>query len=122
MKKASHQSSDDLRAEYEKFLHRLDVHPIRFIPTSAVNGLNVASRGEDLMPWYKGPTVLEQLDAMERPAAPRDLPLRLPVQDIYKFTEGGDDRRIFAGTVLTGSVRVGQDVSFHPSGKRSRIR
>ncbi len=111
-----------LRAEYEGFLRRLDVHPLRFIPVSAVNGLNVARRGDAEMPWYDGPTMLEQLDALERPPSLRELPFRFPVQDIYKFTEGGDERRIFAGTVLTGSVQVGQGVSFQPSGKRSRIR
>ncbi|MEI6809345.1 MAG: GTP-binding protein [bacterium] len=113
---------DALRGEYERFLHRLDVHPIRFIPVSAVNGLNVANHGDKEMPWYDGPTVLEQLDEFERPASPRYLPFRFPVQDIYKFTEGGDDRRIFAGTVMTGSVRVGQEITFQPSGQRTRVR
>jgi bifunctional enzyme CysN/CysC len=111
-----------LCAEYTEFLRRLDVHPLQFIPMSAVNGLNVASGGKNEMPWYNGPTVLEQLDALERPPSTRDLPFRFPIQDIYKFTEGGDERRIFAGTVLTGAVQVGQEVTFHPSGKRSRIR
>jgi bifunctional enzyme CysN/CysC len=113
---------DNLRTEYEHFLHRLDVHPLRFIPLSAVNGLNVADRSITEMPWYGGPTVLEQLDSFERPALPSALPFRFPVQDIYKFTEGGDDRRIFAGTVLTGSVRAGDAVTFFPSGKRTSIR
>ncbi len=113
---------DALCAEYTEFLQRLDVHPLSFIPISAVNGLNVANRGNADMPWYNGPTALEQLDALERPPSPRDLPFRFPVQDIYKFTEGGDDRRIFAGTVLTGRAQVGQEVTFLPSGKRSRIR
>jgi bifunctional enzyme CysN/CysC len=113
---------DALRTEYTEFLRRLDVHPLQFIPMSAVNGLNVANPGNSEMPWYNGPTVLKQLDALERPPSTRDLPFRFPVQDIYKFTEGGDERRIFSGTVLTGSVQVGQDVSFYPSGKHSRIR
>ncbi len=113
---------DALRAEYTAFLQRLDVHPLRFIPISAVNGFNVANDGNAEMPWYDGPTALEQLDALERPPSARDLPFRFPVQDIYKFTEGGDDRRIFAGTVLTGRALVGQEVTFLPSGKRSRIR
>ncbi len=109
-------------SEYEAFLQRLNVHPLRFIPISALQGSNIARRADAEMPWYDGPTVLEQLDALERPASVRDLPFRFPVQDIYKFTEDGDDRRIFAGTVLTGSVQVNQSVTFYPSGKRSRIR
>lgn len=111
-----------LKAEYEQFLGRLDVHPLQFIPISAINGLNVAASGAAEMPWYKGPTVLQQVDAFERPLPSRALPFRFPVQDVYKFTEDGDDRRIFAGTVATGQVAVGQNVIFLPSGKRSRIR
>ena len=48
-------------------------------------------------------------------------PLRVPVQDIYKFTEDGDDRRIFAGRIESGRVEVGDEVIFLPSSKRSRI-
>jgi sulfate adenylyltransferase subunit 1 (EFTu-like GTPase family) len=44
------------------------------------------------------------------------------VQDIYKFTEQDDDRRIVAGTIETGSIAVGDAVVFQPSGKSSRIR
>ncbi len=113
---------DAVRTAYEEFLRRLDVHPLRFIPISAVHGVNVARRGAAEMPWYDGPTVLEQLDALEPTASPANLPFRFPLQDVYKFTEGGDDRRIFAGTVLTGQVSVGQEIVFHPSGKRSRVR
>jgi bifunctional enzyme CysN/CysC len=46
----------------------------------------------------------------------------MPVQGVYKFTEDGDDRRIIAGTVLTGSVSAGDEVVFYPSGKRSRVK
>jgi bifunctional enzyme CysN/CysC len=46
----------------------------------------------------------------------------MPVQDIYKFTEQHDDRRIVAGTILTGSVTVGDEVVFYPSRKESRVK
>jgi bifunctional enzyme CysN/CysC len=46
----------------------------------------------------------------------------MPVQDVYKFTKQGDDRRIVAGTIDSGTVRVGDDVIFYPSGKKSRIK
>jgi bifunctional enzyme CysN/CysC len=46
----------------------------------------------------------------------------MPVQDVYKFTKQGDDRRIIAGTVETGTLRVGDEVVFYPSGKRSRVK
>jgi bifunctional enzyme CysN/CysC len=45
----------------------------------------------------------------------------MPVQDIYKFTAAGDDRRIFAGTIETGQISIGEKVIFLPSGKKSTI-
>ena len=73
------------------------------------------------MDWYDGPTVLEQMEAFARKRDAGDLPFRMPVQDIYKFTERGDHRRIVAGTVESGTVRVGEEIVFQPSGKRSRV-
>ena len=46
----------------------------------------------------------------------------MPVQDVYKFTKNGDDRRIVAGTIQTGTIRPGQEVVFYPSGKRSHVK
>jgi len=46
----------------------------------------------------------------------------MPVQDVYKFTSFGDDRRIVAGTILSGQVKVGDEVVFYPSNKRSKVK
>src|SRR5208282_5599064 len=62
------------------------------------------------------------LDSFEK-AAPRDLlPFRMPVQDIYKFTEEGDERRIVAGRVESGTIKAGDNIVFLPSGKKNRIK
>lgn len=106
--------------EYAAFLAPLGLVPQSFIPISAVAGLNITAAAAE-MAWYGGPTVLAQLDAFTRVDRRTVLPFRLPVQGVYKFTEGGDDRRIIAGTVETGSAAVGDEVVFLPSGKRSRI-
>jgi len=74
------------------------------------------------MPWYKGPPVLEQLDSFHHENTSETYPFRFPVQDIYKFTELADERRIMAGTILTGKIRVGDEVVFLPSQKRTRIK
>jgi len=74
------------------------------------------------MPWYDGSTVLEQVDSFQKVHGDETKPLRLPVQDIYKFTAEGDDRRIVAGTVATGVVRVNDAVRFLPSGKESVVK
>ncbi len=111
---------DNLSREYRE-LSKLQVTPISFIPISARDGENI-TKGSAAMPWYHGPTVLEQLDTFQRQESKDRLPLRLPVQDIYKFTEEQDDRRIIAGSIETGRLRVGDDIIFLPSNKRSRVR
>jgi bifunctional enzyme CysN/CysC len=110
-----------VRDEYGQFLAKIGLCAMAFIPISAREGDNVARRSEP-MSWYAGPTILDLLDTLEKESAPVDKPLRLPVQDIYKFTEDGDDRRIIAGRIVTGRLHVGDEVVFLPSGKRTRIR
>ena len=84
-------------------------------------GDNVASLSENT-PWYEGYTVLTALDSFEKAKPLTDKPFRMPVQDIYKFTLFGDDRRIVAGTVSSGTMRVGDELVFYPSGKSSVVK
>lgn len=109
-----------IKAEYLEFLSGLGVRPLRFIPIAAREGVNITALSP-LMPWYDELSVLEQVDAFEKEAYGLHHPFRMPVQDIYKFTESEDDRRIIAGTIETGSIRVGDEVVFLPSGKSSTI-
>ncbi len=109
-----------IKSEFTEFLHKINIKPINFIPISAFNGDNVAVNSENTQ-WYQGPTVLEQLDGFANKKENHQLPFRMPVQDIYKFTEENDDRRIVAGTVLSGSIKTGDEVIFLPSKKKSVV-
>jgi bifunctional enzyme CysN/CysC len=111
---------ENIRKEYRAFLAEQGVVPTNFIPVSALHGANIASRPSDML-WYNGPTVLDQLDMFQNKKPDCDLAFRFPVQDIYKFTADGDERRIAAGIVLSGSIRTGQEVIFLPSYKKARI-
>lgn len=111
----------DLRDEYTAYLRHLDLTPLSFIPVSARDGDNIAEHSLR-MPWYSGHTVLRQLDLFRSAEDASGAHFRFPVQDIYKFTGSNDDRRIVAGTVLAGSIEVGEKVVFQPSGKQSVIR
>ena len=68
--------------------------------------------------WYDGPTVVEALDALEPARHLSELPLRLPVQAIYKF----DDRRIVAGRIESGRLSSGDEIVIMPAGKIAKIR
>ncbi|MGE4170153.1 MAG: GTP-binding protein [Candidatus Margulisiibacteriota bacterium] len=109
-----------IQTDYTAFLDRIGVQAKAFIPIAAREGDNLASRSSR-MGWYTGPNVVEAVDGFEKPSGAEALPFRFPVQDIYKFTEAGDDRRIIAGTVETGTLNVGDEVVFYPSGKRTHI-
>lgn len=111
---------NSIRSEFTEFLNKINIKPLNFIPISAFNGDNVAGKSANTL-WYEGPTVLEQLDGFANKKENRRLPFRMPVQDIYKFTEENDDRRIVAGTVLSGTVKTGDEVVFLPSNKKSVI-
>jgi bifunctional enzyme CysN/CysC len=116
-----HAVYESIVADYTAFLAELGVAPECFIPVSGRDGENIAADSA-MMPWYDGPTVLEALDAFRTQPPLADAPFRMPVQDVYKFTKQGDDRRIVAGTVETGRIRVGDEVVFYPSGKKSRVK
>jgi bifunctional enzyme CysN/CysC len=105
--------SDEISAH----LIGLGVTPKAVIPISARDGDGVAARTPRIG-WYKGPTVVEALDALE-PARPLEaLALRLPVQAIYKF----DDRRIVAGRIESGSLAAGEEIVIMPAGKIAKIK
>ena len=109
-----------IQKEYIEFLQKVGIKPAGFIPVSAREGDNISNKSQN-MSWYKGPTVLEMFDQYTKPPLRQDLPLRFPLQDIYKFTADNDDRRILAGRIETGTLSVGDEVVFLPSNKTSKI-
>jgi bifunctional enzyme CysN/CysC len=112
---------DRIATDYSAFLAEIGLRPAGFIPIAAREGEGLVRRSERLT-WYEGPTVLEALDGFRPEPSLEDKPLRMPVQDVSKFTLENDDRRIVAGTIETGRISVGDEVVFFPSGKRSRVK
>jgi len=83
---------------------------VPFIAASALMGDNIFKRSEK-MAWYKGPTVLEQIDKFPAPEKPTNLPMRMPIQDVYDITGIGT---VPVGKVETGIMKVGQKVIILP--------
>jgi len=113
----SQQTFNDVVTEYRAFLSKIGLEARTFVPISARNGFNVAARSPGVMPWYDGPSITEMLDQFEPPKKLTELPLRFPVQDVYRF----DSRRIIAGRIESGSLKVGDEIVFSPNNKTSTV-
>ena len=83
---------------------------ITFVPEAALKGDNVYKKTEN-MSWYKGPSLFEAINELTSPEKPTDLPLRLPIQDVYNITGIGV---VPVGRVETGVMKVGDKVIIVP--------
>ncbi len=117
----SQEAFEKIKKDYLEFLSEINIKPQNVIPISAREGDNMVTVSKN-MPWYKGASILQALDSFAKLPPPYSQDFRFPVQDIYKFTAAGDDRRVVAGRVETGTVKVGEEVVFLPSNKKSRIK
>jgi bifunctional enzyme CysN/CysC len=106
-----------IESEYRQWLKTIGVEAGVFIPIAAKYGDNIASRSPHTR-WWNGPTVLEALDQFKLAEVPRNQSLRFPIQDVYRF----DDRRILAGRVEAGSIKVGDKLIFSPTNKTSTVK
>ena len=89
-----------------------------FIPLSAFEGDNIKEKSDN-MPWYKGDTLMDELDKLTPPEKPVDLPLRIPIQDVYSITGVGT---VPVGRVETGIMKQGDNVIFEPAGVSGEVK
>jgi bifunctional enzyme CysN/CysC len=108
---------DAIEREYRRWLQSIGLVPQVFIPIAARQGDNLAALSSNT-PWWKGPTVVEALDNFVATVAPVNQPVRFPIQDVYRF----DQRRILAGRVESGTLRVGDRLHFCPQNKVSTVK
>jgi sulfate adenylyltransferase large subunit len=106
-----------IEAEFSEYLKRIEAPRAIFIPVSALDGDNVATRGAN-SPWYSGPSLLERLETTPITAA-QSSTLRFPVQYVNRPNL---DFRGFAGQIASGELRRGARVIALPSGKTSRVK
>lgn len=108
---------NDIVSEYKEFLSKLDIKDVIFIPASALQGDNVVKKTDNLS-WYEGPTVLSYLENVYVLNAYNKFDFRFPVQMVIR----DDPFRGYAGDVVSGTVRVGDEVLVLPSMKKSTIK
>ncbi len=103
---------NQVKEEVSKLLKGVGIkaEDTEFIACSGLKGDNIAKKSEN-MSWYKGPTILEQFDKFPEPKLPTDLPMRMPVQDVYEITGIGT---VPVGKIETGIMKIGQKVKVLP--------
>src|SRR5579883_1372407 len=89
---------------------------VAIIPVVAPEGDNLLTPSSR-MPWYRGQTIVDVLTAMPTTETPHDLPLRFPIQDVYRT----DQRRLYVGRVEAGRISVGDQILFSPSNKIAHV-
>lgn len=111
---------NEVKAELSQLLKIVGYKPdnVIFIPMSAFKGDNISKHSENT-PWYKGPTLLEALNLLSEPEKPTNLPLRLPIQDVYSISGIGT---VPVGRVETGVMKKGMKVSFMPANKEGEVK
>lgn len=90
---------------------------ITFIPTASLVGSNIVKK-EEKMAWWTGDTLLAAIDKLNEPEKPTDLPLRLPIQDVYNITGIGV---VPVGKVETGILKVGAKVVAVPGREGKQV-
>jgi elongation factor 1-alpha len=110
----------EIMEEVANYLKKVGYKPAKvpFIPISGWSGDNMVDRSTN-MGWYKGPFLLEALDAVKPPKRPIDKPLRLPLQDVYKI---GGIGTVPVGRVETGVIKPAQTVVFAPTGVTTEVK
>jgi len=111
---------DEIKKEVSQYIKKIGYNPdkVNFIPISGWNGDNMLEKSPNL-PWYKGPTLIEALDAITEPKRPTDKPLRIPLQDVYKI---GGIGTVPVGRVETGTLKPGQVVTFAPAALTTEVK
>jgi len=106
------ESFNKVKSEVSALLKVVGINPEKttFLAVSGLKGDNIKDKSAN-MPWYKGPTLYEQLDLFSEPKKPTDLPMRMPVQDVYEITGIGT---VPVGKIETGIMKVGQKIIVLP--------
>lgn len=101
-----------VKAEVSDLLKSVGYKPedIPFLAIASLPGDNIVKK-TDKMPWYTGTTLLEEMDKLNPPEKPTNLPLRLPIQDVYNITGIGV---VPVGRVETGIMKIGDKVIVVP--------
>lgn len=109
-----------IKNDFEALLPQLNYDEVHYVPISALVGDNIVSLSE-YTPWYKGQSILSLLETITI-ASQANLPARFQVQYVIRPQEETlHDYRGYAGLVLSGKYKVGDDITILPANIPTKI-
>jgi sulfate adenylyltransferase subunit 1 len=112
---------NNILIEYASIIKSLGLKNIHFIPISALNGDNIVEKTVN-MSWYEGPTLLDFLENISIDSEINLTHARMPVQYVIRpQTEEHHDYRGYAGKIISGIYRKGDEILVLPAGLSSRL-
>lgn len=118
IKDYSEQVYNDIRKDYSEFARELEMEDVHYVPLSALVGDNVVNKSEN-MPWYQGETLMKLLENVEIAGDANVQDVRLPVQYVNRPNL---DFRGYCGTLASGILKPGDEITVLPSGKESTVK
>ncbi len=120
MKGYDKKAFEETKAQVSQLIKTVGYKPdeIQFVPAAAFKGDNIVKKSAN-MSWYTGPTLVEAIDNLKQPEKPTQLPLRLPIQDVYNITGIGV---VPVGRVETGVMKVGDKIIVVPGREGKGVR
>jgi bifunctional enzyme CysN/CysC len=112
---------DEIREDFTAFAAKLEITDLGFVPISALAGDNVVERSLN-MPWFDGQPLLGQLEEVHIASDRNLVDNRFPVQYVIRPQSAEHrDYRGFAGSVVGGIFKQGDEVMVMPSRRTSTI-
>jgi sulfate adenylyltransferase subunit 1 len=113
---------NNIAMDYASVAKSIGLKDVRYIPISALDGDNLVEKS-DKFPWYESESLLHVLENIEIEKDTNYTHARFPVQFVIRpQTEELHDYRGYAGKVISGIYRKGEEVVIQPSGIESVIR
>uniref|UniRef100_Q07UU2 Multifunctional fusion protein n=1 Tax=Rhodopseudomonas palustris (strain BisA53) TaxID=316055 RepID=Q07UU2_RHOP5 len=103
--------------DYRELASQLGIVDVIYVPVVARDGDNIFT-ASPRMPWYNGPTIMEQLESADVAGDIAGRPFRMPVQRVNRPNA---EFRGFCGRIASGAVALGDEITVQPSDRRSRV-
>ena len=118
IKDYSEEVYNSIRQDYSEFARELEMEDVHYVPLSALVGDNVVNKSEN-MPWYQGETLMQLLENIEIAGDANVQDVRFPVQYVNRPNL---DFRGYCGTLASGILKPGDEITVLPSGKESTVK